>query len=77
MCNQRMKVFFNLIDDPHFNIYRCSEVKVLRDLWLKEFRKVNHSDRVEKTRVDTAFEMYKQNIDDFIKGCKDEGNKSD
>jgi hypothetical protein len=72
MCNQRMKVFSNLLDDPHCNIYTCSEVKVLRDLWLKEFRKVNRSDRVKKTRVDTAYEMYKQEIDDFIKGCKND-----
>jgi hypothetical protein len=66
-----MKVFFNVVDDPHCNIYTCSEVKVLRDLWLKEFRKANQSDRVEESRVDTAFESYKNNIDDFIKGCKD------
>ncbi len=50
--------------------YSCEEVRSLRDQWITDFRRINKTDVVERTRKDTAFEIYKKSIDEFIEDCK-------
>lgn len=72
MCKN---IFKKYESDDYKNLtiqeYECNLVKKLKDKWLKEYRNINHSDIVEKTRIDRGFEKYKNEINDFLNSCKD------
>lgn len=57
--------------------YTCMEVRQKKEAWLAEWRKVNHSEFVEKTcGQDLAFEEFRNSIEDALKDCKCDENKN-
>lgn len=52
-------------------LYRCDQVKLLKDFWLKKFRKQNNTEEIESEgKVDFSYKSFKCQIDSFLNNCK-------
>lgn len=65
MCQNKMR---SIKHDAAYT-YTCSEVKELKNLWIKEFISINSSP--PPPFQDRALNRYIQGIDDFLSKCKD------
>src|SRR4051812_46635209 len=64
MCNRILSRF----EIDSIKKYSCTEVKLLKESWLKKFREINMSDMV---KTDKSYDRYKKEIDSFLSDCTD------
>lgn len=74
MCNNQLAC----VEDGEIVYYKCSQVKQLKEAWMKEFREYNQSEKVEEfLGIDVAFDTYEKMIFQFIEKCADPWNITD